>query len=439
MKNKSFYSFGLSIAFIFYLFTGSNLVQAQTNPYYYYKGQRINLAKSWSKVYITGTLAQSLNSLPPSIGLVKFTGFDLTIPQPCNWAVIEFSGTINTEEAYMTRVQQLTQSTAGIATLSPFVMSDKVLEPGGGTVSNNSVGISHLFHVKLKQLSDSVLIQQKAANEGVILVQRNPFMPLWFTLACDSQTIGNALQKCNTFWETGDYADVDPAFMFDFRPNCTNDPNFGSLWGLYNSNDTTADIDACKAWNITRGAGVKVAVIDRGIELTHTDLAANISPSSYDAPSNSSPSKVYGEHGTRVAGIIGAVRDNNIQVVGVAPESTLMSISDTLSFSPALPIRLANGLNWAWKNGAQVINNSWGDQGGAYYDSLHSSLLENAITNALDSGRNGKGSVVVFASGNTGIGGPGIDYPGNFHPDILLVGASDIYGSKSYITEQAPS
>src|SRR5690606_31690870 len=99
------------------------------------------------------------------------------------------------------------------------------------------------------------------------------------------------------------FAAVDPAFIFDFSPECANDPDFGSLWGLHNSSHPGIDINACDAWDITEGNGVNVAVLDQGIYKQHNDLSSNISSLSYDTQSHSSPS-VYingNWHGTHVA------------------------------------------------------------------------------------------------------------------------------------------
>lgn len=115
-------------------------------------------------------------------------------------------------------------------------------------------------------------------------------------------------------------------------------------------------------------------------------------------------------------------------MVGVAPQSEIMSISHTLSITPDISEELANGINWAWQNGSHIINNSWGDQGGQFFNQLHSALLEDAITNALDNGRNGLGTILIFASGNHS---PVIDYPANSNPNIITVGAINSTGNRS--------
>ena len=145
-----------------------------------------------------------------------------------------------------------------------------------------------------------------------------------------------------------------------------------------------------------------MAVVDDGIDPNHNDLKANFHSLSFDGKSGTSPSVFISNynHGTHVAGTIAAVQ-NNLQVVGVAPESKILRVSNDLSYSTTLSAELASGISWAWnQGGADVINCSWGDQGGNY--NLHSAALENAIVNALSLGRNNKGSIVVFAAGNYG-------------------------------------
>ncbi|MCS2764992.1 S8 family serine peptidase [Bacteroides thetaiotaomicron] len=84
--------------------------------------------------------------------------------------------------------------------------------------------------------------------------------------------------------------------------------------------------------------------------------------------------------------------------------------------------REPDGINFAWRNGASVISNSWSS-------SVAYSIINDAISNALTSGRSGKGCVVVFATGNDYSSTVG--YPANCNPDILAVGSNNRNGSRS--------
>ncbi len=259
-----------------------------------------------------------------------------------------------------------------------------------------------------------------ALENKVQIIEQNKFMPLWYTLRCTKSTRYNSLEIANFFYETGLFA----SSMADFLTNdllCTNDPNFDQLWGLNNSSNPNIDINICEAWNITEGMGINVAVIDTGIELTHIDLQGNISSISYDTESNSSPSQIFEEHGTHVSGTIGAIKDNNTQVVGVAPKATLISVSNSFAPTSNSRIKRADGINWAWQNGADIINNSWGS-------SVQFEVIDDAINNALINGRNGKGTIIVFATGNDN---GSVNSPANSNPDILSVGSITSSGSRS--------
>lgn len=98
---------------------------------------------------------------------------------------------------------------------------------------------------------------------------------------------------------------------------------------------------------------------------------------------------------------------------------------------------MASGIGYAREKGASIINNSWGDQGGQYYENMHSSILEDAINTAIKSGRNGKGMVVVFASGNKNK--TAADYPGNCNPEILVVDSVNSSGKRSSFSSYGSS
>jgi len=193
------------------------------------------------------------------------------------------------------------------------------------------------------------------------------------------------------------------------------------------------DIKICDAWTITRGSGIKVAVVDTPIDINHNDLSSNII-SVFDTQNGTSPhTPTTRPHGTHVAGTVASVRNNNLQVAGVAPESKILGVSqDLMAGNSNISAQLASGISWAWRsiaNGgaeADVINNSWGDPAGNN-GQLFSTVLNNAIIDAITFGRNGKGCVVVFASGNSSV----INYPAYIHNDILVVGSINSSGIRA--------
>ena len=402
------------ISFLFlFTFIISN---AQSNYYYYYKGEKVFLTLDKKKVYLTAS-SSFKSEIIQNLGIIN-----IQVENNNNLnqkrGQIEFTSEPSTIEFYQKYNTLL--SKPEIRNVSLF------FKRNNGT----SIGTSNIFYIKLKSERDYNVLKQVSNQKNITILHQNKFMPLWYKLSVNSDNLETSLSLSNEFYETGLFADVDPAFMFHFRENCTNDSNFSQLWGLYNSSNTNIDINACDAWTITEGGGVKVAVLDQGVYKQHNDLDDNISTLSYDTQNGTSPSVFTSgrNHGTHVSGTIAAEKDNGLQIVGVAPQSEIMSISHTLALTPDISEELANGINWAWQNGAEVINNSWGDQGGVYYNQLQSPLLENAIENALINGRNGLGTILTFASGNHS---PAIDYPASFHDDILCVGSITSSGSRS--------
>ena len=167
----------------------------------------------------------------------------------------------------------------------------------------------------------------------------------------------------------------------------------------------------------TAGEGVVVAVIDTGVDYNHEDLQDNIWTNSaevsgqkgtYDDNNgyvddvhginlidpNETPMDDHG-HGTHVAGII-AMENNNVGGVGIAYKSKIMPIKAGGSDGTLNSTDIAKAIVYAYKNGADVINMSFGSY-------AHSALIENALQDAFNS------CVLVAAAGNDGI--PTADCP----------------------------
>lgn len=406
-----------NIYFTFVLILSIFTANAQ-GDYYYYNGNKILLSHNKSNV----TIITDMEFDPGSIAEMELFDFEMRIDlasgEPQMFAQLQFQ-TEPDDETYYQKINFLRQN-EHIKHVAYFYNRDNALP----------ISLSNYLYVKLNQQDDLDILHEMSAVNDAFVVKTVPNMPLWYILSVKPNSVMSSLDVANALYETGYYANIDPAFMFNFSNNCTNDPDFGSLWGLNNTSNPNADINACQAWSITEGSGINVAVVDQGIQSNHNDLSGNLNALSFDAQSGTSPS-VYNswyDHGTHVAGTVAAIKDNNLQVVGVAPQSSIMGVSHDLYLSGTFSAELASGISWAWQNNADVITNSWGDQGGAYYNNMHSVILENAITDAMTLGRNGKGSVVLFAAGNWA---PTMDYPGSFNDDIVTVGAIESSGMRS--------
>ncbi|MBO7577806.1 MAG: S8 family serine peptidase [Prevotella sp.] len=279
------------------------------------------------------------------------------------------------------------------------------------------------LNVRLKSEQDFNLLSSYAERYRLRIIKQELLMPLWYILAVTPESEKNSLECANELFESGDFASSVPDFWSDDL-ECSNDPLFDQQWGLYNSNNPDIDISVCSAWNYATGKNVNIAILDTGIEMTHMDLASNISSLSYDTETMTSPSHVYDDdgHGTKCAGIAAAIKDNGLQITGVAPEATIISISNKMDTTTCSRIKRAHGITWAYLNGADVISNSWGS-------STHHDVIDEAIYNAFIYGRHGKGCVIVFSAGNDNSNH--INYPANCNDTILVVGAIDSTGVRA--------
>lgn len=281
-----------------------------------------------------------------------------------------------------------------------------------------TVKMSNIFYVQLFDSEMDVAKLETIANKtSTIILGQVPYMPDWYKLAIHKSVIDNSLEMSNYFYETGLFKDVDPGFVFNFTPSCVSDGHFSSQWAL-------PAIKACGTWKITSGSSdIKIAVVDKGIDQYHSEFATVQFVDSYDCYKDDSITyrEPYGPHGTQVCGVISA-NHNSGEMAGMAPQCKIMPINHPLYAIAYSSQQLASGINRAVLHGADVINCSWGDHGGQGFW-MHSALLEAAIQNAIENGRNGKGSVVVFIAGNENISQ--LDYPAYVFSDIITVGAID--------------
>jgi thermitase len=240
------------------------------------------------------------------------------------------------------------------------------------------------------------------------------------------------------------YAEPNFIGTIDAIPN---DPLFSDQWTLKNtgqrvdgtSGTPDADIDAPEAWNVTTGSdSVTVGVIDTGIAYDHPDLSPNIwtNPGEsgggketngidddgngfiddwrgWDFVDEDNDPRDFNEHGSTVAGTIGARGDNGQGVTGVNWNVGLMPVRAGDAGGSITDVHVAEGIAYAVANGAKVVNASFGFSG-------FSMVMLEAIEDSPN-------TLFVAAAGNDGVDNE-IEphYPCAYSvPNVVCVAATD--------------
>jgi len=227
-----------------------------------------------------------------------------------------------------------------------------------------------------------------------------------------------------------------------------NDPFYHSKgsWGQWFDDLYGLKLLECeKAWDVTQGEGTLVAVIDTGVDINHEDLSANIWINPGEIPNNgldddrngfvddvngwnfvannASPVDDYG-HGTHCAGIIAAVGNNGLGIIGVAPKAKILPIKGLSSNGTGNSFDLARAIVYAANMGANILNLSWGGS--------PSQLIEDAVAFAQT-----KGCVIVAAAGNSNCDKTTF-CPANIN-GVIAVAATDQVDQKACFSNYGPA
>ncbi|MCR8645077.1 S8 family serine peptidase [Paenibacillus sp. N1-5-1-14] len=154
---------------------------------------------------------------------------------------------------------------------------------------------------------------------------------------------------------------------------------------------------------------IVIAVVDTGIDLTHPDLMANLVPGKNLLNPKLPPQDDFG-HGTNVAGVIGAVANNDIGIAGIARNVKLMPIKAVANDGFGDEKKLGEGIKYAVDHGAKIVVLSLGLN-------KQSAYLENIVKYAEE-----RDVLLVAATGNEGAA---IRYPAAY-ASVLAVGGIDV-------------
>ncbi|MEI7555678.1 S8 family peptidase [Candidatus Chlorohelix sp.] len=232
---------------------------------------------------------------------------------------------------------------------------------------------------------------------------------IWTTIKLDPAAVPGALERLNADPRVI-YA--EPAYYY--YTDAVVAPNDAG----YNQQYNLKAIKVPRAWSISTGGDVTVAVLDSGVDTIHPDLAPNIA-GTFDFVDGSSPKADPNGHGTVVSGIITATGNNGQFGAGVAWKSKLLAVRVMGANGSGRNEDIAKGIRSAADNGARIINMSLGG-------STDSKVLREAVQYAID-----KGVIVIASSGNSGNDNP--NYPAAY-PGVISVAAVGKLGTPAYFS-----
>jgi len=200
------------------------------------------------------------------------------------------------------------------------------------------------------------------------------------------------------------------------------DTELDNTWGVKRIN--AGDVQT----NGNTGAGVKVAVIDSGVDYTHPELAGAYA-GGWDFVNNDANPMDDNGHGTHVAGTIVAAKDGS-GVVGVAPGAKVYALKVLNASGSGSFSNIIAALQWATDNGIQVTNNSYGS------GTNPGSIVEAAFNNA-----DAVGVLNIAAAGNSGTcaaKGNTVEYPAAY-ASVVAVAATDQNNARPCFSSSGPA
>lgn len=235
---------------------------------------------------------------------------------------------------------------------------------------------------------------------------------------------------------------------FRYKAFGLNDTFASRLWHLSSINAFTAATDYAELSKTTTTQTTRVAVLDTGVYVSHSDLQGELDTARSVDIVNGSVSAGYPAlqsdsfgHGTHVSGIVAATVGNSLGVAGVGSMITnnkidliVEDVFDDDGYAES--VDLVKGLNYAVANGAKVINMSLGAVSTGLDESFSStSSADHAVTTALDSCES-NGVTVVCAAGNEAteswFNSSYVTFPGDYKTCICVTATDSSNKRASY-------
>ncbi len=293
------------------------------------------------------------------------------------------------------------------------------LSPGKPGVAADPITLTSRVYV---QASDEAL--RALTDAGYVLTPA----PAGF-VTIDTGSIASANELVHAIADMPGVASASVEARAELGPrNSLNDEFYPLAWHLFNEDSEGHDVNAEGAWKMGyTGQGITIGVIDSGVYGFHPDMAGKRNADLTQA----GPSSF---HGTGVAGIAVAIGDNEEGAAGIAHGADYGSL-----YYSASGVASVNAEAFARRNDiADIKNNSWGPFDNGQLRSI-SDIENEALITAATTGRDGKGTIFVWAAGNGGAADR-VDYdPYASSPYTIAIGAITHEAERASYSERGSS
>ncbi len=398
MKKNKFTLVLFSVVFPMVLWLGFQTPQNSVTNFYYYEGKPYPLEFSADMIFIE--LSENTDRLSFESVLSEFS--ELVINENFSYEYKKdfISLTQSVESERYIQILNHLNSKPEIENASPVFRM-----PEGQGNTNTLIGVEKEVIAQFKPSVTSEHINSYLNARGMHIIHE-------YDLTGGSTYLIRipkgeyAIDYANDLYLSGlvNYAEPNLFFTNLLQQVIPNDPFFPQQWSHKNTGNNIpggvtgtvgCDMRTDSAWTITMGdPSVIVSIVDTGIDTLHEDLHERmIVGLSINTFSNLPYAWDDQNHGTACAGIVAATGNNNMGVIGVAPLSRIFGVKIFNSSGNTNSNAIINGMIAAWQRGSWVSSNSWG--GGSPITAAN-----NAIQDGVNLGRNGKGVVWSFATGN---------------------------------------
>ncbi len=292
----------------------------------------------------------------------------------------------------------------------------------------------------LRVEADESMTHRLLSSHAVTLHQRPAYAPNWVILKAADPFVALEIMKHMREQQGMQTADVLLASQ-RARRAMPNDPLITNQWHYKNATVPRTHMNMEAAWKFgasggVKGAGIRIGIVDDGLQTAHPDLTANVDTvNDKDWNGNDSdPNPGTGDdHGTACAGNAAAKGNNSLGVSGSAPDATLVGMrliaasvtdaqeAEAMSYLPGL---------------IPILSNSWGPNDTGNIVEEPGPLTRQALLNATTTGRGNKGTIILWAAGNGGDVGDNSNYDGYANSiHTIAIGATDSSGNRAYYSE----